>query len=232
MNICIAPIALGEIIYDASRWSPDKAASAFDDLNAASVERRGRGDVRILQLPFAEAVLRPYQRGGWASRISRDWYFWSGREATRPFREFRLTAQLLDLGLPVPRPLAARYVRSGFRYRAALITERIARAQTLAECLQAGTDIDWPSVGRVIAQFHAQGLWHADLNAHNLMVDADGKWWMIDLDRSKLRARSGDWQQSNLARLQRSLLKLGATERVAGFSSKAWPALRSGYHSS
>lgn len=232
MNICTAPIAFGEIIYDASRWSPDQAAPAFDDLNAASVERRGRGDVRILQLPFAEAILRHYQRGGWASRISRDWYFWSGREATRPFREFRLTAHLFALGLPVPRPLVARYLRSGMRYRAALITERIARAQTLAECLQAGAPIDWPELGRVIARFHAQGLWHADLNAHNLMVDADGKWWMIDLDRSQLRARSDAWQQRNLARLQRSLLKLGAAERVAGFDSKAWPALHSGYYSS
>jgi 3-deoxy-D-manno-octulosonic acid kinase len=229
MNICTAPVASGEIIYDASRWSPDGVAKAFDGVIAASVERRGRGDVRFLQLPFAEAVLRQYQRGGWAARVSRDWYFWLGREASRPFREFRLTAHLFELGLPVPRPLAARFLRSGIGYRAALITERIVQTRTLAECLQAGVAIDWSAAGQMIGRFHAHGLWHADLNAHNLLVDAAGVWWLIDLDRGRMRAAPGAWQQGNLARLRRSLLKLGAVERIEGFNRSAWPALCQGY---
>lgn len=229
MNISTAPVDSGEIIYDASLWSPDEVAKAFNGVIAGSVERRGRGDVHFLQLPFAEGVLRRYQRGGWPARLSRDWYFWLGRETSRPFREFRLTAQLFGLGLPVPRPLAARYLRSGVGYRAALITERIVQTRTLAECLQAGAAIDWSALGRVIGRFHAHGLWHADLNAHNLLADADGAWWMIDLDRCRIRPPAAGWQQRNLARLQRSLFKLGAAERIEGFSSASWPALRLGY---
>lgn len=229
MNIGTYPLAKGALIFDASRWSSDQAAQAFDGVEGEEVAQRGRGGVRFLQLPFAQAVLRRYRRGGMAARISEDWYFWRGSEATRPFREFRLTAQLFDAGLPVPRPLAARYVRSGLGYRAALITERIADAETLAHRLVAGQSIDWAGVGRVTARFHRRGLWHADLNAHNVMIGDDGRIWLIDLDRGALRAPGSAWARGNLDRLQRSLLKLGASERIKDFSSNAWPQLLAGY---
>ena len=40
---------------------------------------------------------------------------------------------MLDMGLPVPRPLAARCVRHGLQYTADLITCRIMDAETLAD---------------------------------------------------------------------------------------------------
>ena len=46
--------------------------------------------------------------------------------------------------------------------------------------------------------------------AHNLMLDQHGMVWLLDFDRGALRAPARDWQQDNLARLQRSLRKLGA----------------------
>lgn len=230
MNINTAPWASGELIYDASRWSSDQAGHAFEAAPTQAVERRGRGQVRYLRLPFAEAVLRKYQRGGLAARLSEDWYLWHGRESTRPFREFRLTAELHRAGLPVPRPLAARYLRSGLGYRADLITERIADAETLADRLQAGRAIDWAELGSLIARFHRKGLWHADLNAHNLLIDAHRKIWLIDLDRGRLRDPAAQWMQGNLRRLQRSLLKLGASNLIVGFSTSAWPQLISAYH--
>ena len=230
MKISTAPVSSGEIMFDASRWLPEQAALAFAGQGDDAGERRGRGHVRFLELPFADAVLRRYHRGGLASRWSKDWYWWHGREATRPFREFRLTAALHEAGLPVPRPLAARYVRAGLGYRAELITERIADVHTLAEHLQSGKPIDWAAVGRLIARFHAQGFWHADLNAHNLLVDGDGQLWMIDLDRGRLRSPGG-WTHGNLGRLQRSLIKLGARQRVDEFAACAWPQLLAGYRS-
>lgn len=229
MNIGTFPLANGALIFDASRWSSDQAAHAFDGLDGEDATQRGRGGVRFLQLPFADAVLRCYRRGGMAARLSEDWYFWRGQNATRPFREFRLTAQLFDDGLPVPRPLAARYLRSSLGYRAALITERIAKAETLANRLAAGDCIDWAGVGRVIARFHRRGLWHADLNAHNVMIDDDGVIWLIDMDRGALRSSGSTWARGNLDRLQRSLLKLGVQQRVEGFSTTAWPQLLAAY---
>ena len=51
----------------------------------------------------------------------------------RPFREWLLIHRLHHQGLPVPVPIAARYVRQGATYRGDLITERIDGAESLAE---------------------------------------------------------------------------------------------------
>lgn len=226
MDIRTAPVASGEIIYDASRWAAEPASRAFAHDNATHAERRGRGDVRFLQLSIGQGVLRRYQRGGLMARWSRDWYLWRGRQQTRPFREFQLTALLRDAGLPVPHPLAARYLRAGLGYRAELITERVVGARTLAERIAAGEPIDWPGLGSLIARFHRHGLWHADLNAHNLIIDDDGKIWMIDFDRGRIRVDSPGWKRANLDRLLRSLRKLGADRSVSQFEAVAWPQLR------
>jgi len=52
---------------------------------------------------------------------------------------------------------------------------------------------------------HAAGADHADLNAHNILLDGDGVVSVIDFDRGRLR-NGGSWMRRNLARLQRCLL--------------------------
>lgn len=213
------------LIYDASSWASEQARAAFGADQHIAVAQAGRGEVRILQLGFAEAVLRAYRRGGLIAQISRDRYFWRDAEATRPFREFRLTAQMHAAGLPVPRPLAARYTRCGWGYRAELITERVAASATLADQLKRGEAIDWSAVGRMIASVHRLGVWHADLNATNILLDANQKIWLIDLDRGRMRHPSRVWQQSNLSRLLRSLRKMGAVRWLPHFETREWPTL-------
>ncbi|MFI4878332.1 MAG: glycoside hydrolase family 20 zincin-like fold domain-containing protein, partial [Steroidobacterales bacterium] len=63
----------------------------------------------------------------------------------------------------------------GLFYGADLITRRIANAQTLAECLAAGRlDSELAEeTGALVARFHRAGIWHADLNAHNVLVTSD-----------------------------------------------------------
>ena len=112
--------------------------------------------------------------------------------------------------------VAARYERHGFFYSADLITRRIADAETLAQCLAQGR-VDAAlaeAVGRVIGRFHRAGVWHADLNAHNVLVAPDGV-YLIDFDRGQLREPAVAWQQANLQRLLRSLVKLEAAARPA-----------------
>ena len=64
---------------------------------------------------------------------------------------------------------------------------------------------------RLVARFHRAGVDHADLNAHNLLFNPQGKGWMIDFDRGALRIPATRWRENNLMRLQRSLLKLRDT---------------------
>jgi 3-deoxy-D-manno-octulosonic acid kinase len=204
----------------------------FDPARWTSLGRvaSGRGGVVFVDLPVGACALRHYHRGGLAARLSEDAYLWSGAARTRAFREFQLLASLADRGLPVSPPVAARYVRKGLAYRADLLTRRI-DADTLATRLAQGR-LDAAlaqRVGRTIADFHAFGVWHADPNAHNILADAQDHISLIDFDRGRLRKVQVTWQQANLARLHRSLVKLGAS-RLQGFEARFWHPLLAAYH--
>jgi 3-deoxy-D-manno-octulosonic acid kinase len=228
----------GAILFDAAACGaarPD--ADWFDPAHwaahgAAETRTGGRGGVAFVETPAGACVLRHYHRGGLAARVIADSYLWTGARRTRSFREFRLLDHLVASGLPVPAPVAARYVRDGLSYRADLIVRRIPSVETLAERLARGaldTDVG-ERVGATLARFHAAGACHADLNAHNILLDARNKVALIDFDRGRLRKPALSWQQSNLARLRRSLMKLGAKKRFDDFDTRFWHPLLGAYH--
>ena len=86
----------------------------------------------------------------------------------------------------------------------------------------------WEAVGQLVARFHRAGLEHADLNAHNLLFDGQGRGWMIDFDRSRLRIPASGWREANLLRLQRSLRKQRGG-RALGEVDAAFAQLRAAY---
>lgn len=205
------------------------AAVALFDADGVAHAGRGRGAIRMVEVGGARCVLRHYRRGGWAAKLSRDWFVWTGAESTRPFREFHITRRLQHAGLPVPTVVAARYLRAGLGYRADLATREVIGARTLAERLADGADaarIDWAALGAMLGAFHAHGLWHADLNAHNVLYDVDDHVLLIDFDRARLLAPCATLLQGNLDRLARSLRKLGHGACVAG---QAWNELHRAY---
>ncbi len=185
----------------------------------------GRGSAWSIDCADLQGVLRHYRRGGAVRRLLGDRYWFRGAARTRAFREFDLLALLHHEGYAVPRPLAVQYLRSGLWYRADLLTQRIPGARTLDERLQGRERVDWPALGRAIARLHRRGVWHADLNAHNVLIDEAARFWIVDFDRARVRTRAGAWQRANLDRLSRSLRKLGH----AGLLQTAWPQLALGY---
>lgn len=204
----IGPQGIGPRTFDAQAWR---------DASRVTGEAPGRGASLFLDAGDGrEWVLRPYRRGGLVARLSATRYLWTGLERTRAFRELRLTAALHECGLPVPTPVAAAVTRHGLTYEAALITERIAGARALADRLETrrASEALLEAVGRTIRRFHDAGLDHVDLNARNLLVDAQERIWLIDLDRCRLR-RDGAWKAANLTRLERSLVKCGALDAMA-----------------
>ncbi len=224
----------GAILYDAALGvAPDDTWFEREHWTAAGraeTASGGRGGVAFVETPAGACALRHYHRGGWAARLSRDRYVWTGAERTRAFREFRLLARLAERGLPVAAPVAARYVRHGAAYRADLLTRRVVAAHTLAQRLaerRLGGALAH-RVGGTIARFHAAQVWHADLNAHNVLVDADDAVWLIDFDRGRVRAPNAAWRRANLRRLRRSLDKLGA-RAVADFDAQFWRPLLAAY---
>lgn len=209
---------------DASLFSPEHWGE-----RARPVGEGGRGSAWLVDAPFGRSVLRHYLRGGLAARLSRDCYFWKGANRTRSFAEFRLMRALIERKLPVPRPLAACYLRQGLRYRAALLMERLEGVRSLAEHARvAGRGAPWEETGHLVARFHRAGLDHADLNAHNILFDANGQGWLIDFDRGVLRIPATRWRERNLARLRRSLVKLRG-ERSLEEVEKDFARLRRAY---
>ena len=123
--------------------------------------------------PFGGAVLRHYLRGGWAMHVSRDRHLWRGSRRVRSFAEFRLLRALLERKLPVPRPIAAFYLRKGHALsRGDPAASASTDVHSLADRANApGDDAPWEEAGRLVARFHRAGLDHADLNAHNMLFD-------------------------------------------------------------
>jgi len=225
----------GGILYDASRLSkPDEALfsrSHWASLGALEEIAGGRSSIAVLNVGAARGesagirwVLRHYRRGGLIAKLSQDSYLWAGAARTRSFAEWRLLAELRRRGLPVPAPIAARYVRSSLTYRADLITELLSGTRTLADAIT-GHDLPeagWRAVGKTIGAFHCQGVHHADLNANNILL-AGGKpeVYVLDFDRGRIEAR-GAWEQTVLARLRRSLEKITSQRADVRFGEQQW----------
>lgn len=189
----------------------------------------GRGGVAFVAAGDEEWALRHYHRGGLFGRMVKDHYLFAGADRTRSFREWRMLAKLGSMGLPVPRPVAASYRREGVSYTADLATMRIPGAEPLSSRLLApgAGEPPWTDIGATIRRFHDAGACHADLNAHNILLDG-ATCWLIDFDRGRFRG-PGAWRQANLARLERSLRKIAAEPRARQFSAVGWQDLLAGY---
>lgn len=189
----------------------------------------GRGAVWFVEASDGAWAIRHYRRGGWASNFSENRYLWLGQARSRAFAEWRLLAEMDQLKLPVPAPVAARVTRRGGCYTCDLITRRIAGdslAQHLARAPLPARR--WQVLGQVLARFHGAGVDHRDLNAHNVLIDDNGRVWLIDFDRCRRRP-PGAWRRRNLRRLRRSLDKVAGTHPAFHFAEADWGALEGGY---
>lgn len=238
MTETVEKTASGAILYDRqviSEISEERFTSAgwlHAEPVTGSQGSAGRGNTMFVGNIPRQFVLRHFVRGGLVGKLNHDKYLWTGENATRPFAEWRMLAKMADSGLRVPRPAAARYCRRGIFYTADIITVRLPAVRPLSELLavekcDAGF---WQSLGEDVHGFHAGGVYHADMNAHNLQIDAQGNLWMLDFDRGKLLP-PGPWQQRTLSRLHRSLEKIRTRNPALHFQTADWEQFLEGYFS-
>lgn len=155
------------------------------------------------------------RRGGLIASILSDIYVGM---APRPLTELTVTIEAIRRGIPVAEPMGAMVEWIGpALYRGFLLT-RAVRGMTLWEFVK--TDDD-PTVRRHVLEqartaidtMHSKGLFHADLNLHNLLVTQAHESFIviiIDLDKSQLfdAPLSAAMRRANAARLMRSARKL------------------------
>lgn len=210
-----------EALFDRDTWPDAPVAPGYSG---------GRGKTLFIGSEQNEWVLRHYHRGGLTGRWLNDSFLWLGEARARPFEEWSLLERLVNLNLPVPRPVAGRFVRHGPVYTADLITVRIPDVVPLSTRWAAGPLelVLWRRVGELIAQFHRNAVYHADLTAHNIQINDREELFLLDFDRGRVMPRAGPWSQRNLDRLQRSLRKI-SREAGPAFSDREWGSLLAGY---
>ncbi|GAA5135136.1 3-deoxy-D-manno-octulosonic acid kinase [Thalassotalea piscium] len=206
-------------------------AQYWQQHNAVIGQAQGRGITYFVQHNQQQWVLRHYYRGGLIGKFNRDSYLFTGDKNTRAAKEYQLLQQLVELNLPAPTPIAYAVIKQGIFYHANILTSRIENAQDLVALLSKGPLAEnlWLAIGRCIAQFHQHGIFHHDLNAHNILLDTDNKVWLIDFDQGEKRAIKQGWQQANISRLLRSFNKELQKLPTFHWQLSDWQLLMEGY---
>ena len=199
--------------------------------NAISGTAQGRGTTWFIEYQQQQWVLRHYYRGGFIGKFNKDSYWFTTQQNTRAAREFSLLQTLEQLQLPAPKPVAYRVIRHACYYRADLLSTRITAAEDLVAILtqQPLDEAVWSAIGATIRRFHDNGIYHHDLNAHNILLDKQFKVSLIDFDRGEQRANKHSWQQANMARLLRSFRKEQAKLSNFHWHQDNWKMLLLGY---
>ena len=219
--------------FDMAYFQPDY----WQQLGLVTGQSKGRNTVWFLRHQDGnEAVLRHYYRGGLVGKINKDKFWPEPAARSRAMAEFSLLWQMRLWGLPVPRPCAALYQKHslGF-YSADILIERIAGTTDLAHLLQQRslTAAEWQQLGAVIARFHQHQVYHSDLNCHNILLDSQGQFWLIDFDKCAIRTAADypdqSWKTQNLQRLLRSLNKEQQQLPVFHWQPDQFAALELGY---
>ncbi|MCB5226289.1 lipid IV(A) 3-deoxy-D-manno-octulosonic acid transferase [Alishewanella sp. 16-MA] len=198
--------------------------------NAVIGSSSGRNIAYFVKHQQHKLVLRHYYRGGLVGKLLHDQFWLQSVGNSRAMQEYQLLAWMREQGLAVPKPVAARYQRSGLIYRADLLIELIPDSKDLAAILQQRplTPAEWQAVGKEIARMHQLGVYHSDLNCRNIMLDGSGTVWLIDFDKCQRRS-IGPWTEQNLARLLRSFNKELAKLPVFHWQAAAWNDVMQGY---
>ncbi len=214
----------------------------FDQIPASVVSNsnNGRGTVYFRSLPTqagnCNVVVKQYRRGGMVRHFNKNLYWHGHYSQSRAWLEFKLLVKMTVLGLPVPTPVAARAKRTFLHlYESTIITQEIEQSETLADCLKqhSGQSVDhalWQKTGETIKRFHTANIYHADLNASNILISGNDQIYLIDFDKGQLLPDNRtNWKRGNLDRLQRSLLKYQRNNDNFQYSTEHWNSLLAGY---
>lgn len=213
----------GNALFDPAWW---QGQGGSQDRSA------GRGRVHQVHDAKAAYLLRHYYRGGLMARVIHDRFLAQPLARSRAMAEFLLLGDLRARGLPVPQACAARHVRRGpFLYSADILVALIPQAKDVAQLLhhaRALTAGQWQRLGHAVRRLHDEQVFHADLNCHNLMLDASDRAWIVDFDKCGFRA-GDNWKHDNLARLLRSLRKERRLDPQLHWSEDDWLSFLAGY---
>jgi len=204
--------------FDANYWQQqDKIIGA----------KKGRATAWFFKHQQLTGVLRHYWRGGLIGKLLSDQYLYFGLKQTRVYKEFTLMMRLLELGLNVPTPIAAKVTTHGLIYRGDIITEAVTGAKSVLDILitRPLSQSELKAIAVTLSEFHNHGVYHADLNINNILFDDTGKVFIIDFDRGEIKQPHASWQTENIKRLARSFAKEQGRNEVMYWQQSDWQSL-------
>lgn len=207
---------------------------ALPEISSAEPDGSGpSGRGRLTRMPLTErtderALVRRCLRGGVLGRFLKDLYL--GGRSPRPLSELRVSQYARAHGVATPEILAAAFERVGpLFYRGAVVVREIGPSADLqAELAALGRATDAETLakkrrtisllGKLVADMHGAGIWHADLHLKNvLLAEEDGgpKLYLLDLDAAMIFGTLSDFRKRiNLMRLYRSVEKVNRESKV------------------
>ncbi len=210
---------------------PDWKAHLLDDLlgDFARIEpsrRRLYSHGRVAHFSYmpegapGRVFVRRATRGGLIGLLLGGLY--AGAE--RPIRELRAATVARAAGVGVPEPLAVRVTRVfGPFCRFTVIAREVENAQDLLTVASAPAPRKRDLIDRVadeMRRLHESGVYHADLTMKNILMTGTSV-YIIDLDKATLAPRrDGQLDMMNLARLNRSVVKLLGTRGMVTRTDK------------
>lgn len=211
----------------------DGAKSTLHDFasrQAGAKPLAGRGVAYAFQLKPAKTrvVVRHNRHGGLFAKVTGDRFF----APTRAPHELDVSLALATAGIPTPQIIAyVLYPPGGILQRCDVCSVEVAPSRDLADVMRSGTAAERSNAldlaAQLVASLSRAGARHHDLNAKNILI-ADGRAFVLDVDRVALGMDRDSALDGNLSRLARSLRKwrdrFGApiTESdIAAFEAKA-----------
>lgn len=193
-----------------TEWLDSVADVLLEGKGGESWLRGGRGALMRFTYPQGKGLVRPYRRGGLIGKFIKSGYVLSNR----PRRELEIYTYLYESGFSIPEPLGAMWERRGLVYRGALATHEVA-ASNLLLYLEGHPEHGRAvlgAAGKLIRQMHDLGVYHADLQARNILV-GDKRIYIIDFDKARRFSELSQLRRArNLLRLRRSMTKNDLTD--------------------
>lgn len=169
----------------------------------------GRGAVSRASIDgIGSVAVKQYHRGGWIRHVVKNKYLkWGG---TRGLKEFEILQTVRNLGINAPEPLVW-VCRGNLVYSAWLVMRHITESQTLAHLSRENEDLAGRAMKSTVAQMMTlvqNRILHVDLHPGNVIVDPEGKVYLLDFDKGRIfRGNRQQLQERYFARWKRAVNK-------------------------
>jgi 3-deoxy-D-manno-octulosonic acid kinase len=176
----------------------------------------GRSSVTVDSVPgIGSVVVKHYTRGGFLGNFVKKRYLKWGK--TRCELEYELLKKVKNLGISTPELVACSFKGSLF-YKAWLVTKEIKNHKTLASLSCTDETLSAAIMEKLVDQvviLIKNNILHVDLHPGNVLVDEDGRVFIVDFDKGGVYLKGkNNLQDRYLARWQRSVIKHGLPEML------------------